>query len=140
MTNLMTFTKPAALGKINRILKLIESPMTAHALALAVPISKRWANEYLRHLHAEGRAHITTWVRDIEECERMYPRPVWLVGAGIDAPRLPALTLEERKKRAWQRIKENEDKHDRLKARRRLIKVLKRPRPDPAAAWIGAAA
>lgn len=140
MSNRMTFTKPAALAKIERILTLLEQPMTAHALSLAVPISKRWAHEYLRHLHAEGRIYIKAWARDIAERERMYPREVWVAGAGVDAPRPPALTLMERKKRAWDRIKADEDRHERILARRRVMKVLKRPRPDPAAAWIGAAA
>lgn len=136
MSPQMTFTKPAALAKIDRILKLLAKPMTAHALAQALPLSKRWVNEYLKHLHANGRVHISDWVREIKERERMYPREIWLAGKGVDAPRPPALNLDERKKRAWQRVKANEDKHDRLLARRRVMNRIKKRRVEPAAAWI----
>ena len=132
----MTFTKPAALAKIDRILKLLAKPMTAHALAQALPLSKRWVGEYLKHLHANGRVHIIDWVREIKECERMYPREIWLAGEGVDAPRPPALNLDERKKRAWARLKQDDDRIDRHRARRRVLTRLKQRRPDMAASWI----
>lgn len=136
MNNKMTFTKHSALAKIDRILELLKQPMSAHALAKALPLSKRWVHAYLKHLHANGRIHITTWVRDIAERKGMYPRELWLAGEGVDAPRPPALNLEERKKRAWARLKADEEKHARLVARRRVMDRIKKRRPEPAVAWI----
>lgn len=136
MNHKMTFTKPSALAKVARILELLKQPMTAHALAKALPLSKRWVHAYLWHLHAEQRVHVTAWVREIDERERMYPREVWLVGEGVDAPRPPALNPDERKKRAWARLKADEEKHARLVAKRRVMNRIKKRRPEPAVAWI----
>lgn len=136
MTHKMAFNKPASLAKINRILLLLQQPMTAHALALAVPMSKRWVHEYLRHLHDCKRIHIKDWARDIAERKGMYPRELWLAGEGVDAPRPPALTLEERTKRAWKRLKDDEEKHATVLAKRRVMRRIARLKPDPASAWI----
>jgi hypothetical protein len=137
----MTFTRPAALVKIDRILALLATPTTAHSLALALPLSKRWVHEYLQYLHANKRVHIADWAREIKQSGRMYPRELWLAGEGADAPRPPPMDLGERKKRAWQRLRADEDRYERRRARRRVMSRIKRRQPEPAAAWIlGAAA
>ena len=89
----MTFKKQASQTKIERILAMItDNPMSAHDLADALHLSKRWVTEYLYHLRDEDKAHIKDWPRKATQCEKLYPRPRWIAGPGIDAPRPAPIT------------------------------------------------
>lgn len=140
----MAFKRPAALAKIERVLALLaERPRTAHELAEAIPMSKRHAQDYINHLHETGRVYIVRWVRHVEHSGRMYPRPVYqLQNLKIvkDRPKPPPLTPEQRKRRAWELVKADPERHTtHLLKKRRYRTDKKGPRTDIAAAWIAPA-
>lgn len=137
----MQFNRPASLAKIDRILEMLtKRGMTVHEVSDALPLTKRNTLDYLTHLHKCGRIFIEKWVRDVDHSERMYPRPMFRAGINRDdAPKPEPLTADQRKKRAWARIKEDPDRHMTYTLKKR-VKRLKL-RPDRAAAWMfGAAA
>lgn len=138
MTNRMSFKKEAAFAKIERIISLLqENPVTAHELAILVPISKRHVQEYLNHLVLERRVFIIRWARDVKHSERMYPRPIYAVGNRRNAPKPRPLDLDERKVRAWARLKADAERHTlHLLKKRRYRSDKKGPRRDKAASWI----
>ncbi len=111
-------------------------PTNAHALARALPMSKRWAHEYLKHLHSLKQIHIARWDKEIGEREKRHAIEVWAAGAGEDAPRPPADGSNARYKRAWNAVKADEERHDRLKATRRVRRRIKSGKPEIASAWI----
>lgn len=138
MHHQMKFTRPAALAKMARTIDLLTvTPMTAAELADALPISKRHAQEYINQLMADGRVFIIRWARHVEHSQRMYPRPVYAVGQGIDAPQPEPLTPEQRKKRAWARVKADPERYvTHLLKKRKYRADVRGPRADVAAAWI----
>ena len=125
-------------AKIARILELLsDRPMTAHELGEALPISKRHAQGYLNHLMGTRQVHISRWVREVEHSERMYPRPVYKTGRGRNAPQPAPLDLNERKVRAWERVKADPERYVNQLLKQRKYRADRRAaRPDKAAAWI----
>lgn len=137
----LQFTRPAALARMQRIeLLLSQQPMNAHQLAQALPLSKRWVLEYLQHLRGLQRVHITRWDKEIAERKKRHAIEVWTLGAGEDAPRPEADGLKVRRRRAWEAVKADEDRHELINAKRRVRRRIKAKRPDVAAAWITPAA
>lgn len=137
-----TFIRPAALAKIERILQLLtERPRTAHELAEAIPMSKRHAQEYVNHLHSAQRIYISTWRRHVEHSGRMYPRPAYRVQPADcirrDASKPKPLTPDERKRRAWELVKADPERHmTHILKKRKYRADRKGPRTDIAANWI----
>ena len=141
MAGKLTFTKPASLLRIQRILAMLErQPMNVLAIAAALPISKRWAHEYIKHMHATGQIHILRWDKEVAERKKRHAIEVWTFGPGKDAPRPAADGHGMRSKRAWQSLKADEDRHELWNAKRRVRRRIKAKRPDAAAAWINPAA
>lgn len=137
----MTFTKPASALRLQRILAMLErQPMNVLAIAAALPISKRWALEYIQHLHDSKQIHIARWDKDIEERAKRHAIEVWAFGPGKDAVRPPPDGKEVRSRRAWQSLKSDEDRHELVLAKRRVRRRIRAKRPDVAAAWITPAA
>ena len=137
----MSFTKPASQLRIQRILAMLErQPMNALAIAAALPMSKRWAVEYIKHLHANGQIHIGSWEKQVAERKKRHAIEMWTLGPGEDAPRPPPDGHHERSQRAWENLKADEDRHERWNAKRRVRRRIKAMRPDVAAAWITPAA
>jgi len=133
----LTFTKAASQVRIARIEALLsQSPMNVHQLAQALPLSKRWVLEYLAHLHDLKRVHVLRWDKDIEERAKRHAIEVWAFGPGVDAPRPAADGLKVRRRRAWESLKADEDRHERVTAMRRVRRRIAKARPDIAAAWI----
>lgn len=134
----MTFRNRTSAARIERIVELLaERPRHTHELAVALPLSKRNVTVYLNHLHGQGRVHITRWVRDIDERDRMYPRPVYALGAGNDAPKPKPLNAHQRNARAWKRIKVDPERYvDHLLSKRKYRADQRGPRCDIAASWI----
>jgi hypothetical protein len=102
----MSFTTEAARIKLAKIRELLkERGMTAHELAEAVPISKRWVQAYLNHLKDDERIYIHDWTHDVEQCERMYPRPIYrAVRPRKDADKPAPLTKAQRQARKHQKM------------------------------------
>lgn len=141
MSSKLTFTKPASARRIDKILAMLQQqPMNVWAIAAALPISKRWAHEYLKHLHTERRIHVLRWDKEVAERAKRHAIEVWTFGPGEDAPRPEADGRKLRAKRAWQRVKADEDRHELVNAKRRVRRRIKAKRPDAAAAWITPAA
>lgn len=139
MPGQLTFTRGPSLVRIQKILDLVaEQPRNVLALSLALPMSKRWVIEYLKHLHSEEKIHVLRWDKEVQEREKRHAIEVWAFGPGQDAPRPPADTKQARSVRAWERIKADEDRHDLIKAKRRVRRRIKARRPDIAASWITA--
>lgn len=134
----MTYTRPAAIAKIDRIMAMLKQrPRTVFDVAEALPMSKRHAQSYLNHLMAERRIHIKRWVRHIDQRDRMYPRPVYAAGEGVDAEPPAPLTPRERRARAWAVIKADPERHLDYLQRKRVARTdAKGPRADRAAAWM----
>ena len=133
----LTFTKQASQLRIARIEALLaQSPMNAHQLAQALPLSKRWVLEYLEHLRSQERVHVLRWDKDIEERAKRHAIEVWTLGPGADAPRPAADGLRVRRRRAWESLKADEDRHELVNAKRRVRRRIAKGRPDVAASWI----
>lgn len=131
----MTFTNPASVQRIERILSaLSERPMTMADLCESSHISASWCRVYVQHLRKNGQIHISGWVRHAQQGDRMYPRPLYRAGDKPDAPKPAALTKIEKGKRAWSLIKQNPERHLEVNARRRG-RTLK-PRANPLTLWI----
>lgn len=64
--------------------------MTTHELCDEVGLSHETVRAHLRTLHREGAIHIEAWRREAEQ-GKLYPRQVWAVGGGKDAPRLRSI-------------------------------------------------
>lgn len=124
--NKMNFTKPAALTKITKIRHLLSlRAMNAHELAEALPLSKRWVIEYMKHLHSTEQAHILRWDKHISARKKRHAIDVWALGPGVDAPRPRPDTPTERRKREWKRIKDDVERHISINQRRATLRHLK---------------
>ena len=133
----LTFTKPAALTKLQRIRDMLATrPMNVHEIAQALPISKRWALAYVAHLHENQQIHVLRWDKEIEARAKRHATEVWMLGPGIDAPRPAPDGHTTRAKRAWESLKADPERHMVTLAKRRVRRRLRKLRPDPAAAWL----
>lgn len=133
----LTFTKPAALAKLQRIRDMLaERPMNVHEIAQALPISKRWALEYVAHLHDAQQIHVLRWDKHIEARAKRHATEVWTFGPGVDAPKPPADDRKVRMRRAWDSLKSDPERHMVTLAKRRTRRRMRHLRPDPAAAWM----
>jgi hypothetical protein len=132
MTFQMTFTKPAALAKIARIKELLaERPMTALELSATLPLSKRWTQAYLNHLHAQKLVYISGWTRKPQQNQtREYPRPRYAAVPEdkyvYDAKKPKPFTSTEISKREWKAIKADPERHMTIVAQRRKRDALRR--------------
>jgi hypothetical protein len=133
----LTFTKPASLAKLQRIRDMLAArPMNVHEIADALPISKRWAIDYVLHLHDCQEIHVLRWDKEIEARAKRHAVEVWTLGPGVDAPRPEPDGHRTRAKRAWESLKADPERHMVTLAKRRARRRLKNLRPDPAAAWL----
>lgn len=137
----MTFSTTLSLMRIKRILDMLSAkPTNVLAIAAALPISKRWAHKYLKHMHANGQIHITRWDKEVAERAKRHAIEIWAAGPGEDAPRPEPDGHLDRSRRAWKRLRADQDRLERVNARRRVKRRIKAKRPDIAAAWITPAA
>jgi hypothetical protein len=137
----LTFTQTPARLRIERIKAMLErEPMNVLAIAAALPISKRWALEYIKHMHATKQIHILRWDKEVEERAKRHAIEIWTLGPGEDAPRPEPDGRAVRSKRAWESLKADEDRHELWNAKRRVRRRIKSKRLEPAAAWITSAA
>jgi len=130
----MSFTSSTAQRKIEKILQAIsKSDQTVASVEATFFLSRRWAREYLEHLRQQRRIHITRYEKELIN-ERPYPRPVYRIGEGRDAPK-PA-PMSNKEKTAARRKRRREDPeyylHERAGNQLRKLKV----KPDRAAAWL----
>ena len=88
------FNKPASLARIERIIKLLETPMTKAELAAAAAISERGITSYVHHLLTERprRIHIHDWRPNSPGS----PTMVLIAGNGTNKRRPPRMTPSER--------------------------------------------
>lgn len=102
----MSFTTAAAKAKLAKIRQLLrDQSMTAHEIAEAVPMSKRWAQAYINHLKEDDRVYIAAWTREVDQCGRDYPRPVYrAVVPRKDAEKPAPLTKAQRQARKHKKM------------------------------------
>lgn len=142
----MSFTTEAARIKLSRIRELLKAnAMTAHELADAVPMSKRWVQAYLNHLKDDERIYIHSWAHDIEQCERSYPRPIYkAVVPRKDADKPEPLTKAQRQARKHSKMMADPIRYGQHIAKERVRRAARTGKTVPAVrtAWvsIGAAA
>ena len=133
----MTFKSPTAKAKIVEIMAILHAvPLIAHDLAELIPMSKRWTQEYLNHLHARRRIYILRWDKEIAQREKRHAVPVYAPGRKPDAPKPEADAREVLYRRAWDALKSDPERHMVTLAKRRTRRRLRNLRPDPAAAWM----
>ena len=102
--------------------------MTTDELAETVFLSRFWAWEYIKHLKAAKKIHISKWIT-VKKGKTVH-LPVYAWGEGIDA-RAP------RKKTNAQRLKERRrDPEVRMQESQRAKLRKIQPKRDWAAAWI----
>jgi DNA-binding transcriptional regulator LsrR (DeoR family) len=130
----MSFTTEAARAKLWRIRELLKAKaMTAHELAEAVPMSKRWVQAYLNHLKDDERIYIQSWTHDVEQCERMYPRPIYkAVVPRKDADKPAPLTKAQRQARKHQKMMADPIKYGQHIAKERVRRAARTGRTMPA--------
>lgn len=132
----MTFKSPEAKAKIDTIFALLRAvPLIAHDLAELIPMSKRWTQAYLNHLHTRRRIYIVRWDKEIAQREKRHAVPVYAPGRKPDAPKPEADGKTMRYQRAWDSLKNDPERHMVTLAKRRTRRRLQNLRPDPAAAW-----
>lgn len=140
----MSFTTAAAKAKLAKIRELLsEQSMTAHELAEAVPMSKRWVQAYLNHLKDDGRVYIPKWTKEIEQCGRIYPRPFYrTVRVPPDAPKPEPMTAKERQARKHQKMMQDPVKYGQHIAKERKRRAARTGRALPAVrtSWVTGAA
>lgn len=142
----MSFTTVVAQAKLAKIRELLKAkPMTAHELAEAVPMSKRWVQIYLNRLKDDERIYIHSWAHDIDQCERSYPRPIYkAVVPRADAKKPAPLTKAEKQARKHQKMMADPIKYGQHIAKERERRAVRKGRPMPAVrtSWVsvGAAA
>lgn len=129
----MTFTKPAALARIDRIQHLLrQQPSTVQEIADAVHISKRYASEYVEYLRAQGRIHVCEYRREQRAAYQVY-KPLFAWGIGADAPP-PDRSDKVRQAEARAKMNLDPEAKDKSLALRRAKSI--KPRRDWTAAWI----
>ena len=130
----MSFTQEAAKIKLAKIRELLkERGMTAHELAEAVPISKRWVQAYLNHLKDDERIYIHDWTHEVEQCERMYPRPIYrAVKPRKDADKPAPLTKAQKQARKHQKMMNDTLRYSDHIAKERERRAAKTGRALPA--------
>jgi hypothetical protein len=130
----LTFETTPSLRKIERILDLLKfRDYSVLELAPLIPITDRWLVDYLNHIKSNNQIHICGYMPEVEGIRR-YPRPVYRLGPGVDAPRPAPLTDKQRKLRRKRRMKRDDDYFFIERSKTRLRKFI--PKPDKAAAWL----
>lgn len=130
----LSFNTAPTLRKIERILDLLKyRDYSVLELAPLVPITDRWLVDYLNHLKTNNQIHICGYMPEVEGIRR-YPRPVYRLGPGVDAPRPVPLTEKQRKLRRKQKMKRDIEYFFIERGKNRLRKF--KPKPDKAAAWL----
>lgn len=78
---------------------LATGPMTTRELAAELPgLEFNYIRAVVAEQRAHGRLHVKAWQRE-EEGGRLYPRAVYAMGPGKDAPRPAPLTKAEQNAR-----------------------------------------
>lgn len=130
----LSFNTAPTLRKIERILDLLKyRDYSVLELAPLIPITDRWLVDYLNHLKTNNQIHICGYMPEVEGIRR-YPRPVYRLGPGVDAPRPAPLTDKQRKLRRKQKMKRDIEYFFIERGKNRLRKF--KPKPDKAAAWL----
>ena len=140
----MTFTTAAAKAKLAKIRQLLsERGMTAHELAEAVPISKRWVQAYINHLKDDERVYISAWTREVDQCGRDYPRPVYRgVVPRKDAEKPAPMTKAQRQARKHKKMMADPIRYGQHIAKERAQRAARTGRELPAVrtTWVSGAA
>lgn len=140
----MSFTTEAARIKLQRIRELLKKkPMTAHELADAVPLSKRWVQSYLNHLKDDERIYISDWTHEVDQCDRFYPRPIYkAVVPRKDAAKPEPLSKAERQARKHQKMMRDQIKYGQhiAKERERRSERTGKALPVVRTTWVTGAA
>jgi predicted ArsR family transcriptional regulator len=140
----MSFTTAAAKTKLGKIRELLsERSMTAHDLAEAVPMSKRWVQAYLNHLKDDGRIYISTWTHEVSQCGRTYPRPVYRsVRVPRDADKPEPMTNQQRQKRKHTKMMQDPVRYGQHISKERVRRAERTGKALPAVrtAWVSGAA
>lgn len=127
MAGYNTFDKPKSLAKIARILAELESlPMTRDELQCLLGVSKPTMQRYVEHLRAEKRIFVAAWRQTSGQ-----PAPVLAAGDRSDAPRPKAMDRQQRNALEWKRIKNDRDRHDRVKSMARVYAKVQRVKGTP---------
>jgi len=130
----MSFTTAAAKAKLAKIRQLLrDQSMTAHELAEAVPISKRWVQAYINHLKEDDRVYISRWTKEVGQCERMYPRPAYrAVHVPNDAPKPAPLTRAQKQARKHEKMMSDPIKYGQHIAKERERRAARTGKALPA--------
>lgn len=132
----MSFSRTAAERTLNKILAILaEQPTIALHIAARVHVGPTHLRRYLLELRSRGLIHISAWTRDPIDGMKPYPREVWALGAGKDAPRPTPKSDTDVSREYRQRMRDADPL--RFAMRRRQDRLLARaPRPDAAARWL----
>ena len=130
----MSFTTAAAKAKLAKIRELLDGQsMTAHELAEAVPLSKRWVQAYLNHLKEDGRIYIPKWTKEVDQCKRMYPRPFYrAVRVPADAPKPAPITRAEKQARKHKKMMNDPIKYGQHISKERVRRAARTGKALPA--------
>lgn len=129
----LTFKKPAALARIERIRELVrQQPSTMQEIADAVYISVRCVREYIDHMRSADMLHIHEF-RKIKRPDYTVYKAVYGYGPGKDAPR-PDRSSTARQAEFRAKINADPEAKQRELALRRA-KAIK-PHTDWTSAWI----
>jgi hypothetical protein len=126
--NGMTFTRSAAVQRIDRMLISCKNGRTGYELQVIFNIDRRTVGNYIRHLRTAGKVHVSGWTRE-NIGGRFYPVPIFKTGAGTDAPKPPPLPKPEVRARAWAKLKSDTKKYAEYRLTKRKTPP---PKPTPA--------
>lgn len=133
--NKMTFTKPAAKERIDRMLVSCRHGRTSAELQVIFCIDRRTVGNYIRYLREIGKLHVSGWTRE-SMGNRFYPVPIFKTGVGEDAPKPEPITKREVRVRAWAKLKSEPERHKKyLLARRKTPAPLEEPTTSTRPPW-----
>lgn len=135
---IQTFAMPSSIAKLDKLVKILESPMTRHEIQLAAHLGKRTANTYIAKLIADKRVYVQSWKRE-QDGMKTHLRPVYAAGNLPDKKKPAALTQKQINRRKYERIKSDPEVYAAFLARERhrMSMMTFKPKPDAfAASWL----
>jgi len=130
----MQFNTPQSQAKLQKVLQILQTPMSRNGLEKELYACKDTCNMYLKHLKGQGLIYVQRWEVD----DYGHRLAVYAAGNFPDKPRPKAIPIKELNRRQWKKIERNpklKAQYAEVRNRNQRLKNIK-PFADPMLQWM----
>lgn len=129
-----SFSTQSAKRKIEKILaETSKTPLSRNQIEELAHITHSYARVYIRHLLETKQIYISKWKLETQGNRTMH-WPYYSAGDKKSKPKPARLTSAQKCKRYREKIKKDDDRKEKLNAKRKAKRII--PKPDWTTEWI----